>query len=369
MRRIEYLDSVRGLAAFAVVVYHFIGWRWAETTNYKIASLVFNGSDAVSLFFVLSGLVLSWKYFHPDESLSITGAHYRSYVLNRIVRLYLPFLAALSIYYLYVHRHDPPRQLVIDFVTNTHHWFEEALLVRGKHDLYIPGWTLEVEMAASLLVPFLALLLRHSRQLFVGFMLAVLFVGSGLIFWGIQHFCMGMLLAYFFRQIESYDMRKSRWYSYRYVLYLAVFLLFSIRHITRIYPIGEVGNYWLGIFRLDLFHFTGAASALILAFLINRPRFQHWLSAKPFLFLGRISYSVYLVHWLFVVYVMDHWDKLTNSLGSPTLAFWSMLVLTIASTLLTATVFNILVERPAIQLGRKISARLVPAATPVLHSS
>ena len=369
MRRIEYLDSVRGLAAFAVVIYHFTGWRWAETMEFKLGAIVFNGADAVSLFFVLSGLVLSWKYFHPDESLAINGAHYRPYVINRVVRLYVPFLAALAVYYLYGHRHDPLRQLVTEFLKNTYHWFEEALLVRGKHDIYGPGWTLEVEMAASLFVPFLALLLRHSRQLFVGFMLAVLFIGSGLIFWGIQHFCLGMLLAYFFRQIEAYDMRQASWYRYRYFLYAVVLALFSIRHITRIYPLSENINYWLGIFRLDLFHFTGVASALILAFIINRPRVQSWLTTKPLLFLGRISYSVYLVHWFFVAYVMDHWDKLTTYLSTPTQAFWGMLALTVGATLLTATIFNVLVERPAIRLGRKLSDRLTPRNQRVQHAS
>ena len=370
MRRITYLDSVRGLAAFAVVVYHFIGWRWGETLEYKLGSMVFNGSDAVSLFFVLSGLVLSWKYFHPDTTLPITADTYRPYVINRLVRLYVPFLTALAIYYLYNHRHDPLGQIVPEFFTNTHHWLEEALLIRGKHDNYIPGWTLEVEMVASLFVPFLALLLRQSRQLFVALMLVVLVVGSGFVFWGVQHFCLGMLLAYFFPRIEAYDTHQTWWYRFRFVLYLAVVALFSLRHITRIFPIGENGNYLLGLLRLDLFHFTGLASALILAYVINSPRVQRVLNGRGFLFLGRISYSMYLVHWFFVIYVMDHWGKLTGLLGTtPAQSFWILLAFTVVGTLLAATVFNVLVERPAIRWGRRLSDRLTPAAVPVKHAS
>jgi peptidoglycan/LPS O-acetylase OafA/YrhL len=359
-QRINYLDSVRGLAAFSVVIYHFIGWRWGATLEFKLGSIVFNGSDAVSLFFVLSGLVLSWKYFHPDEATVINATHYRQYVINRVVRLYVPLLAALAIYYLYDHRHDPLGQMVKDFAFNTHHWVEEALLIRGKHDIYLPAWTLEVEMAASLLLPFLVLLLRQSRPLFLMLLAVFLIIGSGFIFWGIIHFCLGIILTYHFRSIATADARQASWYRYRYVLYIMVFALFSIRHITRIYPFGDVVNYWIGLLRLDLFHFTGVAAALILAYVINSPRLQQGLASKPLLFLGRISYSVYLIHWFVVVYVMGHWDKLTAPLGSSIIGFWTLLTVTICCVLILATLFNILVERPAIRLGRRISNRYSP---------
>jgi peptidoglycan/LPS O-acetylase OafA/YrhL len=34
--RIDYLDSVRGIAAMMVVVYHYIGWRWADKLSTKL---------------------------------------------------------------------------------------------------------------------------------------------------------------------------------------------------------------------------------------------------------------------------------------------------------------------------------------------
>ena len=67
--RIEYLDSIRGIAAMMVVVYHFIGWRWAERTMFHVSSMFFNGADAVSFFFVLSGFVLSFKYLQSDKKI------------------------------------------------------------------------------------------------------------------------------------------------------------------------------------------------------------------------------------------------------------------------------------------------------------
>ena len=228
-QRINYLDSVRGLAALAVVFYHFFGWKWDrfpdKLLQYNLTSLVFNGSDAVSLFFVLSGLVLSWKYFYPNQALVIDGPHYREYVLNRVVRLYLPFLAALLLVYYYsIHHHGDNLTLLSEFVTNKFGWMEEALLIRGKHDLYTPGWTLEVEMVGSLLLPFLVLLLRYNRQLFGTLLAVFLVIGGSFVMGTLGHFMLGMVLTYYFPRIAGYNLRQSKLYPFRFLLYLLIFV-------------------------------------------------------------------------------------------------------------------------------------------------
>jgi peptidoglycan/LPS O-acetylase OafA/YrhL len=360
--RVQYLDSVRGLAALAVTGYHYLGWRWSEGLGFKLGAFLFNGSDAVSLFFVLSGLVLSWKYFHPDGELVIDAAHYRSFLINRVVRLYLPFLAALAVYYLYNHRHDPLRQLVFDFVTNRTNWFQEAVLIRGKHDLYSPAWTLEVEMVASALIPFLVLLLRHSRALFLWLMGGVLLIGYSFVFWGLIHFGLGMLLTYHYHDLQHYSARNSRWHRFRYPLLLVALALLSFRSILRFFPLGEKTNYWMAFAQIEVFEITGLGAALVLAFIIHTPWLQRLLEARPLRFLGKISYSVYLLHWLVVIVVMNHWDVYERLWGSPQRAHWLMLPTVIAATLVIASGFNFLVEQPAIALGKRLSARFKGSA-------
>jgi peptidoglycan/LPS O-acetylase OafA/YrhL len=61
--RLHYLDALRGIASLMVVVYHFIGWRWENNPEFHWGAMLFNGSDAVSFFFVLSGLGLAFPYF------------------------------------------------------------------------------------------------------------------------------------------------------------------------------------------------------------------------------------------------------------------------------------------------------------------
>ncbi|MBC7447344.1 MAG: acyltransferase [Hymenobacteraceae bacterium] len=359
--RIGYLDSVRGLAAFTVLVYHFIGWRWATELPTKLAFIVVNGSDAVSLFFVLSGLVLSWRYFQEPAGTApvpITWPAYRRYLTSRVIRLYGPFLIALALHYLYVHRNDAIDVLLHDFFTNRYAWFEEALLIRGKHDHYLPAWTLEVEVAGSLLLPFMVLLLRHDRRLFLAFQVVALVLGGSFVFWGLFHFGLGLWLAYYYRAISTYDLRRVWWYRGRWGVYAAVFLFFGIRHIAKIWPFGSAFDYVMGLLRLDMFHLTGLAAAALLAIVINRPRLQRVLAIRPLVFLGTISYGVYLLHWLFVVGVMDKWDTYAARFGGEPRAYWVLLALTVAATLIASTIFYYVVERPCIRLGKRVAAAL-----------
>jgi peptidoglycan/LPS O-acetylase OafA/YrhL len=68
--RIEQLDSIRGLAAFAVLISHIPIVSFAFPyllTKFLQAIGLMNGHGAVMLFFVLSGFVLSIPFFKQKE--------------------------------------------------------------------------------------------------------------------------------------------------------------------------------------------------------------------------------------------------------------------------------------------------------------
>jgi len=78
--RLESLDALRGIAALAVVVYHF-GYRVAEIypeVGEPVEALI-GGQFGVHLFFVISGLVIF---------LSLQRATPRTFLISRFIRLY-----------------------------------------------------------------------------------------------------------------------------------------------------------------------------------------------------------------------------------------------------------------------------------------
>lgn len=347
--RLEYLDSVRGIAALMVVFYHFIGWRWGEEPAYNIASMVFNGSDAVSFFFVLSGFVLSYKYFHfPSNEINIP-----QYIYKRILRLYPAFIFTILLNYLYWHRNELGWHVLADvFYYNRMQLWEELLMVRGMHKFYVPGWTLGVEMALSLLMPILIAAALKNIKLIIWLLPITVFVGSylsGFTF----HFALGIILAYYFPKIRDYDSASKPWYKYRYLLGFLIFLLFSIRHIDRLVTFGPTYNYIAGLIGLDFFDYTAVASFFILLWVINQPKLQQMLHHQVFLFLGKISYSVYLMHWLFVVYVMEHWDKWDAYLTNPYVKFLTLLFAVLVGTIVSATAVYYGIEKVFIRVARK----------------
>jgi peptidoglycan/LPS O-acetylase OafA/YrhL len=59
--RLEWLDSIRGLAALVVLIGHIAGaFHWPNSARQFL--LLFDGRVAVTMFFVLSGFILARPY-------------------------------------------------------------------------------------------------------------------------------------------------------------------------------------------------------------------------------------------------------------------------------------------------------------------
>jgi hypothetical protein len=91
-RRFDYLDSLRGLAAMAVVLSHVKqAYALPKTFAYfdrTPLGLFWDGSASVKLFFVLSGFVLSYNYF--KNSNGMVGFSYPNYIIKLIAgKLYI----------------------------------------------------------------------------------------------------------------------------------------------------------------------------------------------------------------------------------------------------------------------------------------
>jgi peptidoglycan/LPS O-acetylase OafA/YrhL len=346
--RFDYLDSVRGLAAFCVLICHINqvfgeGGMSAETARFY--NILFNGHHAVSVFFVLSGLVLSYKYLKiPEFSLN-----YKDFAWRRFYRLFPAYWFFLIVLYLLTRQEHAFAK--IEEVLN---YIEEAFLYRNRAQIFGGGWTLNIEMAVSLLMPILVLTMRHSRQWFFYLTLISLVLTAYYTVF-LFHFCLGVWLAADFSTIQSGKYRSHWLYRYRYAFVPVWLCLFSGYYVFE----GLDKTEFLRIF-VDLtgFHWhqvSGLMAFLLLIWIIGSERWQQFLRWQPFLWLGKISYSLYLVHWLVIfVWVNPNFEWFKNLCSGSLLgARLLMAAVGIGVSFLLAALLYRFVEKPCMDLAKR----------------
>ena len=93
-QRLEYFDSIRGLAALAVLLSHSLIFAWPTTVwafiHAPFVSLAFNGKQAVVMFFVLSGYVLARPYVEVKNQ-AARKIFLPAFYLRRFIRIWLPW--------------------------------------------------------------------------------------------------------------------------------------------------------------------------------------------------------------------------------------------------------------------------------------
>jgi peptidoglycan/LPS O-acetylase OafA/YrhL len=364
------LDALRGVAALVVVLVHFGRlWDTPELTHtwQRVLAALFlpGGTAAVIVFFLLSGFVLSLPYKRHNE------LPYGVFVLRRIARIYLPYLAALALALLGFWRLGGPLPVSA--------WFNEtwtapltgrlildnALLI-GNYDtaqVNTAFWSLAVEMRLSLIFPLLCLpFLRWRHQLafalaaivvliematphlFAHRLDAVSFSNLTDTTLGLLCFVAGILLARTLEPLQQLWAGLTRWQR-------RIFFLISIGLL-------QFGG------NLGLFHVVGVfAGALqvaggcgVLISVLFSHEISKTLNRKLPALLGRISYSLYLVHGT-VLFALVHlfFGRLTRpQLFAPYLI----------SAIAVAAIFFVLVEKPSIALSRSIGPRKQPLSNP-----
>ncbi|WP_375561687.1 acyltransferase family protein [Bernardetia sp. OM2101] len=340
-RRIGYLDSIRGLAALAVVIFHANMWLDFTKDPYfnssiptHILNIVFNGYNAVCLFFVLSGFVLSLKYVNEENK----EVSYAEFIIKRFFRLYPGYWFVLILTCLYNQ---------VELLT----FLEELpLLILKKWSLITPVWSIRIEMRMSLI--FLSLLILAFRK--IKFLLILIliyyFVFDFELY--ILHFFLGILLAINFEKVKQIKLSKTK----RYLLFLLGLVLCSYEQIHFII----IPHKNFTETHTELGFFVGAFGCMIwLMLAMSAPNFQKKLESKPLLFLGDISYGLYIGHWfVFVIVLEPHFSWFLSKIGSYYLTHIVVRYFIMTSlSLLFAVFIYYVIEKPFIKMGYKIAKK------------
>lgn len=295
--RLHALTGVRGVAALGVVGYHFNtefqslipGWS-------AINWLVTQGGLGVDFFFLLSGFILTHTYW--NKFLTFRTSDYLNFVWLRFARIYPAYLAALlaALAIVWVARLKglpynptayPADRLLPEFL----------MILGWLGDLRLgwnyPDWSVSAEWFAYLFVfPFAIRAARKTTSPWILFALLLLPVGLFALslaapswpvsrhLWMVSNlFFAGCIVRALRNQIAN-DLSLGR---YADVLCAGCCLVLLALH-AHINP----------AIRVALIHLSFAA--LILALSLARGPVVTLLSSKVAVYLGEISYSIYLSH-------------------------------------------------------------------------
>ena len=330
-----------------------------------------SGRAPVFVFFALSGLVLSRGYL-----LSGSGGHLRAGVFRRWPRLAIPAVAATLLAWGAAHaglRHSAGAATAIrdagvspswlDLTAPPRHGLGTALRLAG-YDLYfraapllpseldnVPLWTLRVEFHGSLLVfAFLGVFGGHRRLLALSAGGMLLLGSLGLVELGL--FLGGVALSVI--RVERPDWKLPGW--------LGVALL-----VLGLYFGGSYGGYDGRVTRLPLFDTpfrpgevrVGLGALLVVAAVSLTPRLARGLAARPLVWLGGVSFGVYLVHMV-VLTTAGAWlvAHLAPSRGWP-VALAVASAATVSLSVLGGYLMTLLVDRPAVALARRFARAIL----------
>lgn len=269
-KRLLELDALRGIAALAVVFYHYL-YRYDEIYKHENISVGWAkfGELGVELFFMVSGFVIFWTLNRVQRPFD--------FIVSRFSRLYPAyFVAAIASFSIISIFGLPGREISIQYAVLNLLMFHEYLKVPHIDGVY---WTLTVELTFYFWIFILYILnkLHITEKLFAT--IVVLSVINSLGFIEIPSPFYRIFImkhaAFFLAGIAFYNLINSD-NKKQHALFIAIALL------------STAVNYSLESFSAFLFLYIVFYLALI-----GKVQF---LSGRLFIFLGSISYSLYLVH-------------------------------------------------------------------------
>jgi len=358
--RLVALDGLRGVAALVVVLFHVTeiarpvaqgaspaAW-WAITQT--PAKLLTSGTEAVLVFFVLSGLVVALPALRD-------GFSWAGYTVTRLVRLYLPVWAALALVVLLVTvlpRDEaavtPDSWMITTTVTaiDPARLASEASLTRGSYDIVSVLWTLRWEIVFSLALPLFVIgaMLVRTRWVAATVVCGVLTVvgrmtGEGALTF-LPLFLLGTLMAVRLDDVRSRMTALTA--RARGTLLVASLALLVANWMARpLIPAGTPANQ-------ALYGLAGLGAAGVVLCVLGGSG-AGALTSPPVHWLGRVSFSLYLVH----VPVLT---TLTFAFGDG--LWWLAGLVGVPLSLGVAWAFHRVVETPSHRLARRLGSAVAP---------
>ena len=315
MYKQKYLDGIRGVAAVVVVILHyfvaFYPALWTgEVNDIKTKSgieifiattplnTLYDGSLCVCVFFILSGYVLPYRLFKYDDKESIISGS-----LRRYIRLMIPVLFSIIIAFICM-KFRLFRNLDVAPLTSSE-WlagfykFQPKLvdaIKQGVYGVFIKGnsdynpvlWTMYYEFWGSFIVFSISYILNKVKNRHYIYIIIIIISMQTKFF----PFILGIVICDFYHNNYRIDNNITK-----------IFLLVIGLFLSSYPPNIQVEGTMYSFMKIDAlvepaYFYHSIGGALLIIVLLNSDFLKRIFSNKVFNFLGKISFSMYLIHFV-----------------------------------------------------------------------
>lgn len=309
MKYIKPLDSIRTIAVLLVILSH-----WLPLTYIKIFDLGFVG---VNIFFVLSGFLITRILLENKKEAEANNQNkllvIKNFIIRRSLRIFpIYYLTILILFLLSEKTGTSIKQDFEYYVT-----YSSNYLFFAKQDWdgkLSHLWSLAVEEQFYLIWPWLIIFTNQKYLKHIILSVSIFGILSNYILAYIfphhimlnvltptcfDAFCSGAILAYIMVYKTEDVQTFIRWLSYLAPVCLLLFIFGSLYNFNTILPIRTL----VSVFSLYLIAFTIQYQGSIVHTIL--------LNNKALIFLGKVSYGIYLYH-NFIPWI---WQGLINKLN------------------------------------------------------
>lgn len=366
MRKISYLEGLRGICCLIVILDHCIntfkpdlrftglsdaGGKIRQLIAWTPLNIFYSGIAPVCIFFILSGFVLSIKYNNTKMNYVIYQG-----VIKRYPRLIFPILIAMLL--MYFAYEILGRYTGFSNDLSFSKTIIEAIYTAPFYHVNLTNyalWTISFEIYGSLLVFSLLAIFGDKRERLLFYMLTFFFLYLTNSFYSL--FVMGVILS---------DIYVNRNYRIIPLMRIMLFLIGLILS-TSPYPRNGVEVYgglysYLRLFNVQdysqlyqMLMLTG--SSLIFISILGSSFFERFFNLRFFQYLGKISFPLYITHVTVLscgsYYVKSNFPKVTI------VDFMLISTVMIMICFMLSSFFEKYVDAPAIKFSNKVAKKFI----------
>jgi len=302
------LTGIRAVAAWLVFLHHTNPFYPARFGNF-INTLVSQFHIGVTIFFVLSGLLITLRYYDTSTS---KESWLQKYFQNRIARVYPMYfiLTTITMIVLFVQNKQGEHPL-FDYMMNIS--FLKGFFDELKFTLIGQGWSLTVEECFYISAPLLFIGFRSTKW--------------NIFFIAITILAFGLLLVFTFQRVSFYGFFSHYTFLFTYTfpgrcvefLWGAGLVIFFRSHLTKakagimltssgallitgfvilmaVLDMNTAGACKSAVIAINNFLLPGAIALLFYGLMREKTIVHNTLGSEIFVTLGKASYTFYLIH-------------------------------------------------------------------------